>query len=119
MSRLALIAAAALALPAASDDPLAGYAQAGPAVHCLSDNSLSPVALDNHTVGLRRSARRWWISRVECTGLEPLSTLIVERYGGPLCDTDRFRTRRFGDSIPSRYCRFGPFTPYDRVKKAR
>lgn len=118
MIRLGIVLAAAALLPAASSDPLEGYAPAGPAVRCLSDSDLSPVVLDAHTIGLRRSGKRWWVSRVEeCPSLRPLSTLIVIRYGGPLCDTDRFRVLEPGSIIPSAYCRFAPFVPYDRVKR--
>lgn len=120
MTRWPFILAAAALLPAASTDPLEGYAPAGPAAHCLSDSDLTPVILDDHTIGLHRTAKRWWVSRVDdCRSLQPISTLIVERFGGPLCDTDRFRVLEPGNIIPSGYCRFGPFTPYDKIPKPR
>jgi len=42
--------------------------------------------------------------------------VIVETYGGRICRNDRFRTVGRGTSIPSGYCRFGAFTPYDRPR---
>jgi hypothetical protein len=112
------LAAAVLALLTAadSDEPLKGYAPAGPALRCLGDSHLSPVILDRQHVGLRGGARRWWVSRIEaCPSLDPLSTLVIERYGA-LCANDRFRVRTPPLSLPSAYCRFAPFVPYARVK---
>lgn len=124
------LAALALALlPAASPhedsrhedkDPLAGYAPVGKPERCLGDTNLSPVILDRHTVGLRRSGRTWWVSRVDyCPAMEPLSTLVVERFGGQLCEKDKFRVITPTVSIPSAYCFLGSFQRYDRVPKTR
>ena len=43
-----------------------------------------------------------------------MSTMIVDVYGGQLCRNDRFRLVEPGLSIPSAYCRFSGFTPYDK-----
>lgn len=105
----------ALALVAAKDDPLAGRV-AGTPVTCI-DPSLSdgPQITDAGTIVYRRGGKRLWVSTPigRCT-LRPLSTLIVERYGSQLCRNDRFRVIDPPQSIPSAYCRFGAFVPWDK-----
>ena len=110
------VLALALLLPAASDDPLAGYAPVGQPVRCVTDRvNEGAVILDRQRIGIRRAGSSWWVSRIDhCPSLEPLSTLLVERWGGPLCDTDRFRVITPGINIPSAYCRFAPFQRYDK-----
>ena len=120
MKRRLALALAATPLLAASDEPLKGYVPVGEAAHCVNDTNLSPTILDAHRVGLRQGARRWWVSEIaDCPALEPFATLVVERYGGPICDTDRFRVLNPPTSIPSNYCRFGAFVPYERAAKRR
>lgn len=111
-----MLALAAALLPGASRDPLEGYVPVGPAQRCINPTiNESTVILDRQTVGVRRSARSWWVSRIDhCPSLEPLSTLIVERFGGQICNTDRFRVLSPQQTIPSAFCRFGSFTRYDR-----
>lgn len=119
----AIAAGAAFAVPATGRDDdlakeLAGRAPGKP-VDCIDQSRLmGPVIIDERTILYRESGRRVWRNDLpgECRGLRPLSTLIVELYGSQLCRNDHFRTLEPGSTIPSAYCRFGSFTPYDRIK---
>ncbi|MEG8018176.1 hypothetical protein [Sphingomonas sp. LR55] len=73
----------------------------------------------SQTILYRQSGKRIWKTGPvgECPSLRPLDTLIVDAYGGQLCRNDRFRTVSAGMSIPSGYCRFRDFTPYDKAAK--
>ena len=120
--RAPVLAAAALLtvgmLGAGKSDPLAGRI-AGPPVRCIDLQRLNgPEIVDSQTILYHQSGKRTWKTEPvgECPSLRPLDTLIVDVYGGQLCRNDRFRTVSNGLSIPSGYCRFRDFTPYDRVK---
>lgn len=120
MIRPLLVAALALPLLAAKSDPLAGRV-AGPPANCITLSSTNgPSIIDEHTILYTQGAggRVWKTGPVgACPSLEPLTTLVVEVYGSQLCRNDRFRVITPGLAIPSAYCRFTEFTPYDRVKK--
>ena len=116
-----LVAVALLAmgtLVAGTSDPLAGRV-AGKPVRCIDiQRNGGPEIVDSQTILYRESGKRVWKTGPvgECASLRPLDTVIVEVYGGQLCRNDRFRTVSVGMSIPSGYCRFRDFTPFDRVK---
>ena len=118
MIRPLLIAALALPLLAAKSDPLAGRV-AGAPVNCISlPTSQGPAIVDSHTILYTQGARVWKTGPVgACPSLAPLTTLVVDVYGGQLCKNDRFRVITPGLTIPSAYCRCTEFTPYGRVKK--
>ena len=115
--------AAALALatmPAAASerDPLAGYV-AGAPVDCVDLSRIDgPTIIDSTTILYRQSGRRMWRTGPDgsCPSLRPLTTLVVEPLGGRLCRGDRFRTIAVPSPIPSGYCRFTAFVPYDRTR---
>lgn len=117
------LAALALALPllAAGSDPLAGRV-AGAPQRCISLSATNgPSIVDARTILYTEGAGRrvWKTGPVgNCPSLEPLTTLIVDVYGGQLCRNDRFRVLTPGTSIPSAYCRFTEFTPYTRAADA-
>jgi hypothetical protein len=120
--RAAVLAAVALltvGMPGAGkSDPLAGRV-AGTPVRCIDLQQLNgPEIVDSQTILYRQSGKRIWKTGPvgECASLRPFDTLIVDVYGGQLCRNDRFRTVSVGMSIPSGYCRFRDFTPYDKVK---
>ncbi len=118
------LAAIALALPllAAKSDPLAGRIVGSPQ-NCISLSSTNgPSIIDKQTILYTEGAgRRVWKTGPigACPSLEPLTTLIVDVYGGQLCRNDRFRVLTPGTSIPSAYCRFTAFTPYTRDPDAK
>ena len=118
--RIATLSALGLALMAAKSDPLAGRIPGEPQ-QCLnlSLQTNGPVIEDANTIVYRQSGRRWWVTHPVdgCPSLRPVTTLITEVYGGRLCANDRFRTIIPGMTLPSAYCRFGPFTPYDKPPK--
>lgn len=122
MIRPLAIAALALPLLAARSDPLAGRV-AGEPQRCITLSPTNgPSIVDAHTILYTEGAGRriWKTGPVgACPSLEPLTTLIVEVYGGQLCRNDRFRVLTPGTSIPSAYCRFTPFTPYTRPAGAQ
>lgn len=119
MKRPLTLVALALPLMAAKSDPLAGYV-AGAPVNCITLSATNgPSIVDNHTILYTEGAgRRMWKTEPvgRCASLEPLTTLIVDVYGGQLCRNDRFRVLTPGMSIPSAYCRFSEFTPYVKSK---
>jgi len=112
---LALILAAGLSV-GAGRDPLAGRV-AGEPRDCISlDRNTSPSIVDERTILYRESERRIWRTGPvgACPSLRPNTILIVEPSGAQLCRNDRFRTLLANTTIPSGYCRFTRFTPYDR-----
>ena len=120
--RAPVLAAVALltvaTLVAGKSDPLAGRV-AGKPVRCIDiQRNGGPEIVDSQTILYRQSGKRIWKTGPvgECPSLRPLDTVIVEVYGGQLCRNDRFRTVSVGMSIPSGYCRFRDFTPFDKVK---
>lgn len=115
MKRAALAVALALPLVAARSDPLAGRV-AGPPRDCLEiARVMGPDIVDARTILYRQNGRRIWRAEVvgACPSLRPLTRLIVEPTGAQLCRNDRFRALGPNEIIPSGYCRFGRFTPYD------
>lgn len=120
LALLALVAALPLS-GAAKRDPLAGRI-AGPPQHCINTfpSTDGPVAIGRNTIIYRQNPKRTWVSHPQgaCPALRDFTTLIIDRQeGSQLCDTDRFRVLAPGETIPSAYCRFGPFIPYDRTGK--
>ena len=117
---VATLATLGLGLTAATSDPLAGRV-AGEPRQCLnlSIQTNSPVVQDANTIIYRESGRRLWVTHPidGCPSMRPMSTLIIDVYGGQVCQNDRFRTIQPGDIIPSAYCRFGAFTPYTKAQK--
>lgn len=119
---LAIAALPLLAAPAVSKDkadPFAGR-KAGAPVSCV-DTSVSmsgPTIAENGMVIINNGGRRAWLAKVrgQCATLRPFGTLIVDRWGSQLCRNDRFRVLEPGQSIPSNWCFFDEFVPYDRVK---
>lgn len=119
MRRLVAFSALALTLGAARSDPLAGRV-AGPPSECVSLSRIhGPDIVDAQTIIYRETGKRLWVVHPigACPALRPLNTLIVDVYNGQLCRNDRFRVLEPGLSIPSGYCRFDRFTPYDKVGK--
>ncbi len=121
IARALPLAAMTLALPltGAASDPLAGRV-AGPPQNCITLRAGNgPTIVDRTTILYRDGGRLWKATPIgACTmSMEPISTVVVEVYGGQLCQNDRFRILSPGMSIPSPFCRFGPFTPYVKVKK--
>lgn len=113
---LAMVAALP-ALMAARDDPLAGRVAGKPQACLPSINQITPEVIDERTILYRFTGKRVWRTGPvgPCRSLRPLTTLIVEVNGGQLCRNDRFRVLTPGTTIPSAWCRFDSFTPYDRV----
>lgn len=115
---LAMFGAVGAAAPDRDDvaKALAGRVP-GKAENCITLSRVDgPQIVDPHTILYRQSGKRVW--RTEpvgaCPSLRPLEALVVEVWGGQLCRNDRFRVVTPGLSIPSAYCRFGSFTPYDK-----
>jgi hypothetical protein len=120
VKRLAAALTVLLALPGAAKDPLAGRT-AGTPTRCVSDNLFSgPTIADNNTIIYNRPGRRLWVTHPvgQCPSLRPQNTLVVEKWGSETCANDRFRVLEPGTTIPSAFCRFGTFTPYDLPAKA-
>lgn len=119
MRRLASFSALVLALAAARSDPLAGRV-AGPPSECIDINRIQgPDIVDANTIIYRQSGKRLWVTHPvgPCPSLRPLNTLIVDVYNSQLCRNDRFRVLEPGANIPSGYCRFDRFIPYDKVER--
>ena len=119
--RVATLAVLAMPLLAATSDPLAGRV-AGKPESCIELSRMSgPAIYDGGMIVYRQSGRRIWVTHAvdSCPALRPFSQLIVEPTGAQLCHNDRFRTFEPGDIIPSAYCRFARFTPYDKPGAVR
>lgn len=119
---VALLAVLALPLAAAdarrSDDkdPFAGRV-AGTPERCvpLRQNEGLTIAADGVLTYRYSAARLYRATTIgACNGLRPFNALIVDVYGGTLCENDRFRVLQTGTSIPGPYCRLGKFIPYTR-----
>jgi hypothetical protein len=114
--------AAALVLLAAGarDDPLAGRV-AGPPQRCINLSTTSGPAIeeDGRIIYRDRAGKRLWVTRSigTCPSLRPFNTLVVDLWGSQQCRNDRFRVVTPNISIPSAYCRFDNFVPYDEVKR--
>lgn len=116
MRRAGLILALALPLLAAKADPLAGRV-AGTPVDCIDSGRIDgPTIVDARTILYRQSGKRIWRTGPldDCPALRPMTTMIVDIYGSHVCRGDRFRVIEPQASIPSAFCRFGAFVPYDR-----
>jgi hypothetical protein len=86
---------------------------------CIStSDSDSPQIIDDHTVLYKPVGRTLWRNDLasSCPGLRPYTTMIVEVHGSQLCRNDRFRVIEPGTTIPSAYCVFGQFTPYEKAR---
>jgi hypothetical protein len=115
MRALLLVLAAGLSV-GAKRDLLAGRV-AGEPRDCISlTQNVSPTIVDQRTILYRESGRRIWRTTPvgACPSLRPDSILIIDVFGAQLCRNDRFRTLVPNTIIPSGYCRFDRFTPYDR-----
>lgn len=122
--RAPALAAAALMLAGAAsgdsrsalDHALAGRV-AGTPVRCIDNPSnQGPEVIDSRTI-IYRDVGRLWVNTLpeQCPSLDDDAILILDVFGGQLCENDRFRTLERGSNIPSGYCRLGTFTPYTRV----
>lgn len=92
---------------------------AGAPRDCISvSDSDGPQIIDDHTILYKPVGRTLWRNELgsACPGLRPYTTLIVEVHGSQICRNDRFRVLDPGSSIPSAYCFFGKFTPYEKAK---
>ncbi|MFS0771764.1 hypothetical protein [Sphingomonas sp. 1P08PE] len=121
--RLAALAALVLAAPiaAAPRDPLAGRV-AGKPERCIPlTQNRGGIVVDRDTIIYDgNGGRKYKTGPVgSCPSLRPMTTLIVEVWGGQLCQNDQFRTIEPGLSIPSARCRFREFVPYTRPEKVR
>ncbi|UZK68186.1 hypothetical protein OKW76_08865 [Sphingomonas sp. S1-29] len=90
---------------------------AGEPQRCLSSiGQPNPQIIGDDMIAYRHTGTRLLISKIEgCPSLAGDPIIITEVYGGQTCSNDRFRTvSRGGGAIPSAYCRFGMFTPYDK-----
>ena len=106
-----------LVLAAARDDPLAGRT-AGKPVDCIDlDSVQGPEIVGPQTILYRQSGRRIWLAGPidACPALRSGDGLVVEVQGRKVCRRDRFRVRSNG-AVLGGVCRFGAFTPYDRMQ---
>ena len=120
-SRITIAAALGLALTlsAARSDPFAGRV-AGPPAQCVDTSTTmsGPVIADKDMIIVRAGPRLWRAKvRGQCAGIQPFNTLLIDRWGSQVCRNDRFRVLQQGLSIPTAWCFFDGFVPYDRVKK--
>jgi len=120
IGRAMVAAAALLPLVAARDEPLAGRV-AGAPVDCIDLSTVTgPEIVDTRTILYRRGGRTWRTGPIgTCPSLRPFQIVIADVYGAQLCRNDRFRLLTPSTSIPSGYCRFDRFTPFDRSPKRK
>lgn len=77
-----------------------------------------PEVIDNRTILYRQSGARLWLNRLDqaCPSLREEDIVVVESYGGQLCRSDRFQVAGRNGGVPSAFCYFGAFTPYDKPR---
>lgn len=118
---IAACAAAATRHATTDDEALAeatGNRVPGKAEICIDQTRVSgPEPIGDHTVIYREGGRRLWVSnlRAACPALRGDNILVVEVHGNQICRNDRFEVVARGSSIPSGFCFFGDFTPYERA----
>ncbi len=97
-------------------EALDGYSLGTPQDCMPIDRTNGPQIIGGGVALYRESGRRIWLARTEgaCPWLRRDGVMVTEIFGNQLCRTDRFRVVDRGSSIPSGYCRFGSFTPYER-----
>ena len=114
--RTAALLAIGLMLAGGKSDPLAGRT-AGKPEQCLDLSRINgPQIVDQRTILYTQSGKRIWRTGPvgKCPALRAPATLIVDVYANRLCRNDRFRVVEPGAIIPSAWCRFDAFTPYDK-----
>ncbi len=127
-----LIAAAALSACAGSQyqeqiraegekdlaEALDGYVATGETEDCIDQKFASgPQIIGNTALLYRQTGGTIWRNDLigSCPSLREGQTIIVEIKTGRLCRNDMFRTLDPGGTIPSGYCRMGPFKEYKKV----
>lgn len=118
----ALAIPAVAAAPPAKDRDLLEGRIAGKPVRCIDPRSNNgPTIIDAETILYNAGGRRTYRTGPvgTCPSLRPLTTLIVEIRSGQLCENDLFRVLEAGTSIPSGYCRFRAFVPYEKPPKPK
>ncbi len=122
-ARLVPLVALVLAAPiaAATRDPLEGRV-AGKPQRCISiQPNRGGTVIDRQTIIYEGTGGTKWktgpIGR--CPSLRPMTTLIVQVWGGQLCRNDQFSTIEPGMAIPSMRCQFRDFVPYTRTKAVK
>lgn len=91
---------------------------AGAPVDCVDTNNAGgSFRAVGGTLVFDRAGRLYRNDPVDgCPFLHGDPIVVVEAYGSRVCRNDRFRTISRGTTIPSAYCRFGAFTPYERSR---
>ena len=100
------------------DRELAGRA-AGEPQSCIPWRSTQSLQAAGRGRLVYRDGDTLWVNRptVECRGLEPTDTLVVEMRGGSrYCRGDRVRAIEPGTSVAGPVCVLGDFTPYRRSR---
>lgn len=90
---------------------IAGEPQACVPVH--QNHALQ--AVDDRTI-VYRTPQAVWVNRLAatCSGLRPISTLIVDTFSGRFCRGDLVRGLEAGSAIPGPTCALGDFVPWRR-----
>ena len=126
-SLLLLVTSASAAAPEYSADraerdlatALAGRTPGKP-VNCVDQSRLQgPEVINDRIIIYRQSGGKIWLTGVKpsCPALNGDMILITETFGTQLCRNDRFSTVPRGGGVPSAYCFFTDFTPYDKPAK--
>lgn len=97
-------------------DALDGFSPGMPQDCIPIDRTGGPQIIGGGVALYREGGRRIWLAQTdgECPWLRRDVVMITEVFGNQLCSSDRFRVVDRGTSIPSGYCRFASFTPYER-----
>ncbi len=99
------------------EDPLAaelaGRAAGAPESCVPAETGRALTIVDQRTLTYR-SGSTVWVNRldVDCPGMRPLGTLVVEVQGSRYCRGDRVRALEPGRRIPGPVCILRDFIPY-------
>ncbi|MBX9859878.1 MAG: hypothetical protein K2Y20_09850 [Sphingomonas sp.] len=101
--------------------PGAGCRVPGKPENCITGSRVNgPEIIDTYNIIYRQSGTRIRRNQLtdRCPALRDNDILVIESYGDQICKYDRFRVVNRNSGIPSAYCIWGDFPPYDKVKPA-
>ena len=94
---------------------LAGLVAGEPRACVPADRNHSLQAVDDRTI-VYRTPQAVWVNRLAgaCSGLRPMSALVVETFSGRFCRGNLVRVLEPGSTIPGANCPLADFVPYRR-----
>jgi hypothetical protein len=91
---------------------------AGRPERCIPANQGQALRIVDRRTLVYRQGSTIWVNRLDapCSGLRPLSTLIVDVHGSQYCSGDRVRGLEPGSGIAGPSCPLRDFVPYRKPR---